>query len=141
MDPYSSKNRFFFQNFALNKVAQLQIWFQILPLIWLSGQVLLKKWMIFGLRSNFPCAAKFKDHLLFGKIFRGKSSKIAGSKLQLVLFDTFYTTNWPQKTLFWFYIRIGLNCTWPPAHLSTCPPETPEKHVSTYRKVASINGR
>ena len=81
-----------------------------------------KKWMIFGLRSNFPCAAKFNGRLLFWKIFRGNGSKIAGSKLQLVLFDTFLYNKLILENSFLIL----------PQHLPTCAPETPETHVSTY---------
>ena len=76
-----------------------------------------KKWMIFGLRSNFPCAAKFNGRLLFWKIFRGNGSKIAGSKLQLVLFDAFlYNKLIPENT----FLIFPQN--WPKQHLPTCPP-------------------
>ena len=73
--------------------------------------------MIFGLRSKFPCAAKFNGRLLFWKIFRGNGSKIAGSKLQLVLFDTFlYNKLIPVNTF------LILPQNWPKQHLPTCPP-------------------
>ena len=73
--------------------------------------------MIFGLRSNFPCAAKFNGRPLFWKIFRGNGSKIAGSKLQLVLFDTFlYNKLIPENTF------LILPQNWPKQHLPTPPP-------------------
>ena len=55
--------------------------------------------MIFGLRFHFPCGDFFK--LIFEnlKIFRANGSKIAGSKLQLVPFDTFlYNKLIPENT-------------------------------------------
>ena len=76
-----------------------------------------KKWMIFGLRFHFPCWDFFK--LIFEnlKIFRANVSKIAGSKLQLVPFDTFlYNKLIPENT---FLILLQ---NWPKRHLPTCPP-------------------
>ena len=72
-----------------------------------------KNWMISGLRSNFPCAAKFNGPFLFWKIFHGKRSKIAGSKLQLVPFDTsWYKKLIPQATFFHFTSKLGLISNW-----------------------------
>ena len=53
------------KNFALNKVAQLQILLPHPTTFLTSRASFRKKWMIFGLRSNIPCAAKFNGRLLF----------------------------------------------------------------------------
>ena len=79
-----------------------------------------KKWMIFGLSSHFPCAAFFKSWFENLKIFRENGSKIAGSKLQLVPFDTsWYNKLIPQTTFFYFTLELAKTA---PAHLPTCPP-------------------
>ena len=115
--PIAQKTGFFQKNFALNKVAQLQILLPHPTTFLTSRASFRKKWMIFGLRSNFPCAAKFNGRLLFWKIFRGNGSKIAGSKLQLVLFDAFlYNKLIPENT----FLIFPQN--WPKQHLPTCPP-------------------
>ena len=63
--PIAQKTVFSKKKFALNKVAQLQILLPHPTTFLTSRAFLRKKWMIFGLRSNFPCAAKFKGSLLF----------------------------------------------------------------------------
>ena len=103
--------------FALNKVAQLQILLPCPTTFLTSRASFRKKWMIFGLRSNFPCAVFLKPQFEVWKHFPANWSKIAGSKLQLVPFDTFlYNKLIPENT---FLILLQ---NLPKQHLPTCPP-------------------
>ena len=84
-------------NFAVHAKLDLR------PKIILSFLVIiaLEVTKVVGFGSNIPCAAKFNGRLLFWKIFRGNRSKMAGCKLQLVLFYSFlYNKLIPESTFF-----------------------------------------
>ena len=66
--------------------------------------------------------------------FRGNGSKIARSKLQLVLFETFWYNKFIPQTTFFI-----LPQNWPKRHDGTWTPETPEMHVGTYVSYQNSN--
>ena len=114
--PRKNQNKRPLLNFAVHAKLDLR------PKIILSFLVIiaLEVTKVVGFGSNIPCAAKFNGRLLFWKIFRGNRSKMAGCKLQLVLFYSFLYNKLIPESTFLFCLRIALN--------GTCPPETPEKH-------------
>ena len=94
----------FLQNSKMNKCTPTFIhWVEIFRLEINSFLLIiaLEVTKVVGFGSNIPCAAKFNSRLLFWKIFRGNRSKMAGCKLQLVLFYSFlYNKLIPESTFF-----------------------------------------